>query len=112
MKWNLFWSAGGVALLLPVFALAGPAVRSTHEPASVARPAAAPTRTWWRAGSVSIVITPPAPPQPAPITVRLRGPGGEVRTFPVEGGPEAIQVARPVVLHRGQAVTIRLRASR
>jgi hypothetical protein len=57
--------------------------------------------------SVSVVVQTPAPPAKEPLEVDLVGPDGQVRRFPVEGGPAAIQYRR-VVLRPGEAVTIHL----
>jgi hypothetical protein len=55
---------------------------------------------------VSVAVT--VVPQPAveSVQVNLRGPGGELRRFPVEGGRQAIQYEQ-IVLRPGQSVTIR-----
>jgi hypothetical protein len=84
-----------------------------------------------RAGDAHNAIRPSPPPQPAPviqvvpvpavvsvavtvarqptkgsIEVNLRGPDGQLRRFPVEGGREAIEYEQ-IVLRPGQSVTIR-----
>jgi len=56
--------------------------------------------------TIAIVVEPPPRPATEPLTVGLRGPDGQVRRFPVEGGREAIQV-RSVTLRAGESVTIR-----
>jgi hypothetical protein len=45
------------------------------------------------------------------LVVSLRGPDGEVRRFPVEGGRSAIETYQ-VVLRPGTSITIRLLAAR
>jgi hypothetical protein len=55
--------------------------------------------------SVTVSVAPPKP-EVKPMVVSIRGPEGEVRKFPVEGGEAAIEV-RQVILHAGQSVTIR-----
>jgi len=55
--------------------------------------------------TISIVVEAPRPVT-APLTVDLRGPDGQVRRFPVEGGREAIQV-QSVTVRAGESVTIR-----
>jgi hypothetical protein len=54
-----------------------------------------------------VVVTTAAPAARPLSLVDLRGPGGEVRRFAVEGGPEVIQVPSVIVLRPGQSVTIR-----
>jgi hypothetical protein len=127
MKWTAF-SAAGVMLLVaavslspPGVAVAGEHVRSNPNwsgtqtsspsssqpqpaPAAVAR--LVPVRV-----AISVVATPPQPAQ-EPVYVNLRGPDGQVRRFPVEGGRAAIQSAPVVVLRPGQSVTIRWMAAR
>jgi hypothetical protein len=57
-------------------------------------------------GSLLVAVTQPAPARTtAPLTVNLRGPDGVVRSFPVEGGPEAIQ-RREVIVRAGESATI------
>jgi hypothetical protein len=55
--------------------------------------------------ATSVVVVAQAQPAPAPMYVAIRGPDGQVRRFPVEGGREAIQV-RQVVLHPGESLTL------
>jgi hypothetical protein len=57
-------------------------------------------------GSVAVVVATPAPTAPEPFSVDIRGPDGQVRRFPVEGGRAAIQY-RQVILHPGDMLTIR-----
>jgi hypothetical protein len=59
-----------------------------------------------RPAAVSIVVAPPAPVAEEPLSVDLRGPDGQIRRFPVEGGRAAIQTTQ-VVLRPGESVTIR-----
>ena len=61
---------------------------------------------------VSVIVTTPVQPTAAPVYVDIRGPDGQVRRFPVEGGRAAIQAAPAVVLRPGQSVTIRWMAAR
>jgi hypothetical protein len=58
---------------------------------------------------VSISVVVPAAPQPAeePTYVELRGPDGQVRRFPIEGGRDAIQY-RQVALRPGESVTFQV----
>jgi hypothetical protein len=98
---------GGMLLAAP--ALAGDRVHTPTRPATTVQSAPAPaTFVRTRAEPVSVSLVVPAPTQPGkePRSVRLRGPDGTVRSYPVEGGPEAIQYVRPVVLRSGQSITI------
>lgn len=54
-----------------------------------------------------IVVSLPAPRGPITETVTIRGADGQVRTFPIEGGRDAI-VVRQIHLHPGEAVTVRI----
>jgi len=97
-------------LLLTSPVLAGDRVRSSSQSTSSSRFAPAPVAVYRPASqsvSISVVVTPPADAAKDPLSVRLRGPDGQVRQFPVEGGRAAIQYVRPVVLRAGQSVTIR-----
>jgi hypothetical protein len=60
---------------------------------------------------VSVVVTPAPRPAVEPVTVAVRGPDGQVRRFPVEGGRAAIRT-REVILRPGEAVTIQWRGSK
>jgi hypothetical protein len=55
--------------------------------------------------AVSVVVTMPAKQAQDSVEVDLRGPDGQVRRFPVEGGLAAIQY-RNVTLRPGTALTI------
>jgi hypothetical protein len=68
-------------------------------PAPVIRVAAQPV-------TVSVAVT-PARVAPEVFYVNLRGPDGQVRRFPVEGGRAAIQTPEVIVLRPGISVTIR-----
>jgi hypothetical protein len=55
---------------------------------------------------------PAATPQAAePLVVGIRGPDGELRRFPVEGGRAAIETYQ-VVLRPGASITIQWRAAK
>jgi hypothetical protein len=57
-------------------------------------------------GPLQVVISTPEPAAaPAPFSVAIRGPDGEVRRFPVEGGQAAIRV-REITVQPGQQVAI------
>ena len=70
-----------------------------HAAAPVVRAAAA-------AVTVSVAVTPPRAAKEV-VYVNLRGPDGQVRRFPVEGGREAIQSPQVIVLRPGASVTVR-----
>jgi hypothetical protein len=65
-------------------------------------PAARPTRVA-PAQPLQVVVT--APAEAPPFYVNLRGPDGQVRRFPVEGGRAAIRV-REIIVRPGQTVTV------
>jgi hypothetical protein len=56
--------------------------------------------------TVSVVVTPPRAAKEV-LYVNLRGPDGQVRRFPVEGGRDAIQSPQVIVLRPGATVTVR-----
>jgi hypothetical protein len=58
-----------------------------------------------RPAAFSVVVNMPVQPPSKPFYVDLRGPDGQVRRFPVEGGRAAIRY-RQVVLQPGQSLTI------
>jgi hypothetical protein len=98
--------AAAAFLLMAHQALAGPAARAGTGTATTRQPT--PT-TSTRVASAAINITvaeTPARPAAQPFTIGLRGPDGQVRRFPVEGGRETIQV-RSVTLRAGESLTIR-----
>ena len=101
---------GATFLLMAPRVLAGPAVRAgdAHnalqpspppQPAPVVRAVPVPV-------SVSVAVTIMRQPMREPVFVTLRGPDGQLRRFPVEGGREAIEYEQ-FVLRPGQSVTIR-----
>jgi hypothetical protein len=61
--------------------------------------------------SVSVLVTMPVRAAKESVYVDLRGPDGQVRRFPVEGGREAIRYQQ-VVLQPGQSLTIRWAAAK
>ena len=64
-----------------------------------------------RTESVSLVVLATVPATTAPAYVDIRGPDGQVRHFPVEGGRAAIQY-RQVTLHAGEMLTIHWTAAK
>jgi hypothetical protein len=99
-------------LLFTPNALAGPAVRAASRPVV---PSPVPLTPVGHAappvGAVSVVLTVPAPPPADVVYVDIRGPDGQVRRFPLEGGRAAIQV-QEVVLRPGGSVTIQWTAAK
>jgi hypothetical protein len=83
-----------------------PALRlATLTPPALARRAPASLPPHWD-GALLVTVTRPAPAQtPAPLVVNLRGPNGEVRSFPVAGGPEAIR-RQEVIVRPGESATL------
>jgi hypothetical protein len=56
--------------------------------------------------AVEVTVTgPPPAPEAAPVYVTIRGPDGELRRFPLEGGREALQ-SRVIVVRPGESATI------
>ena len=87
--------------------LAGDNYHTQHLP--ITRPQPVPTPVAYvapRAAIPSVVVTMPVQPPSKPFYVDLRGPDGQVRRFPVEGGRAAIQY-RQVVIRSGETLTIR-----
>ena len=78
---------------------------ATLTPPPVARRAPASLPPHWD-GSLLVTVTPAAPARTtAPLTVNLRGPEGVVHSFPVVGGPDAIQ-RRVVIVRPGESASI------
>ncbi len=108
------WLAKGAGLLASCLllvspVLAGPQHHPTRDQAFYAQPAPPPVvKVVQHPISIGVVATTSVRAKTETFTVRLRGPGGEVREFPVEGGASSIEVVRPIVLYPGQSVTIRL----
>jgi hypothetical protein len=93
-------------LLMVSQALAGDRVRTATQPPAQSQPATAPVaRAVPMLTTVSIVVTTAPQPATEPAYVDLRGPDGQVRRFPVEGGRATIQY-RPTYLRPGDMLTI------
>jgi hypothetical protein len=93
-------------LLLVPQALAGEHVRAGKPPVIRSRPAfTAVAHAGPQPEIVSVIVTTPVQPTAAPVYVDIRGPDGQVRRFPVEGGRAAIQY-RQVILHAGEMLTL------
>jgi hypothetical protein len=69
------------------------------------QPAPAPVVRAMPPAAYSVVVRMSVQPPSKPFYVDLRGPDGQVRRFPVEGGRAAIRY-RQVVLHPGERLTI------
>ena len=111
MSWRKVPFVKGAVLALAAFLLlgspllAGPGVPGRVHPTSSSQPAPATVaRVTPSAITIAIVVEAPRPAT-APFTVDLRGPDGQVRRFPVEGGRETIKV-QSVTVRPGQSVTI------
>jgi hypothetical protein len=97
--------AAAAFLLMAPQVLAGPATRAGSRTVTPPQPSpATAVRVAPPAITIALVVEPPRATT-KPLTVGLRGPDGQVRRFPVEGGREAIQV-RSVILRSGESVTI------
>jgi hypothetical protein len=99
-------SAAGF-LLLSAPALAGKQSTAPTWPPPPSRPVAATAGpTVGAPVTVSVAVTPPQTAKEV-VYVNLRGPDGQVRRFPVEGGRDAIQAPQVIVLRPGGTVTVR-----
>jgi hypothetical protein len=103
--WNVGFASAPAAAARPVT----PAV----PPAAYRAPAGLPPH--WD-GGLLVTVTRPAPARtpaaPAALTVKLRGPDGVVRSFPVEGGRASIQPAQQIIVRPGSSATINVTAAR
>ena len=88
-------------------ALAGDRVHAGKQTTSAQNAPAVVTKAAMQSIVLSVVTTKAPQPANERAFVDLRGPDGQVRRFPVEGGPEAIEVSR-LVLRPGQTLTIHL----
>jgi hypothetical protein len=63
--------------------------------------------------TVSVPAAPAGPSTPGtePATIVVRGPDGEVREFPVEGGRPALE-SRVIVVRPGKSATVTVMAGR
>jgi hypothetical protein len=116
MSWRFPFVRGAVlvaaALVLsapPV--LGGDRVHSSNRQAVQSQPAPVAHRVVLSAESValSVTLTTESEVVGEPAYVTLRGPDGQLRRFPVEGGAGAVP-ARIVVLRPGESVSIRVAA--
>jgi hypothetical protein len=99
-------------LLIAPPVLAGDRVHSPSRAAIASQPAPAPVaRAVSQQMTISVAVATPSQPATAPTYVDLRGPDGQVRRFPVEGGRAAIQY-RQVVLRPGESLTIHWMAAK
>jgi hypothetical protein len=103
---------GAAFLLLVPNGVAGEHVRAGDRmtgqnlPASASIARAVPVTIAVAPVTISVAVTTPSKPATVPIYVNLRGPDGQLRRFPVEGGHDAIQSQPVIVLRPGQSVTI------
>jgi hypothetical protein len=119
MSWRITSYVKDAALIGAVWFFLLPQVQAgdrVHAPTATvtySQPTASPVA---RAGSspvtISVVLPAPAQPTREQLTVNLRGPDGQMRRFPVEGGRSAIQTPPVLVLRSGQSVTIRWATAR
>jgi hypothetical protein len=99
---GLLLTAYSLWMVSPVLAgehvRAGDQLRIRSQPATASVSGAVPQ-------TISVVVRTAARPATAPVYVDIRGPDGQIRRFPVEGGRAAIQY-RQVVLRPGEMLTI------
>ncbi len=110
MSPRILRSVKGVAFLGGVLLAAAPALGGEHVRAGRQAPAPsqpAPMPVGRVVSPVTISLVPLAPTRSAsePAYVNLRGPDGQVRRFPVEGGTAEL-AGRVVVLRPGDSLTI------
>jgi len=87
-------------------ALAGDRVHARPQPATQHQPAPTPAiRTVTLPVTVSVMIAAPSTSMLEEAYVTLRGPDGQLRRFPVEGGHAAIHY-RQTILHPGESLTV------
>jgi hypothetical protein len=118
MSWRNVPFVKEAALIAAAFLFVFPQVQAgdkEHSPSPrIVHPQPAPSpsvRAMPQPATYSVVVTMPVQPPSKPFYVNLRGPDGQVRRFPVEGGPAAIRY-RQVVLHPGESLTIRWTAAK
>jgi hypothetical protein len=102
------------AVLLAVFLLAVPQAPAgvVHSGSrTTTRPAPAPlvVRSVSAAVTISFAVAPATLPATETAYLNLRGPDGQVRRFPVEGGAAELS-SRVIVLRPGESATIRVAA--
>ena len=97
--------AGAAVLLAGAGLRAGDVFRAAKPPTP--RPAKTTERVIRPAEPVAVIVEPVTPVVSEQVYVRLRGPDGQVRSYPIEGGRSAVTYTN-LVLHPGQSVTIRL----
>jgi hypothetical protein len=100
----------GAALLLASAGLrAGDVYHAARQPTT--RPATPIVRAVPQTEAVAIKVEPGRPASSEPAVVQLRGPDGQVRSFALEGGREAIKYTG-VVLRAGQSLTIHVASAK
>jgi hypothetical protein len=94
-------------LMMPLEALAGDRVHAPSRPTTSSPPAPTPiVRALPQVGVLTVGVEGVLQPATEALFVDIRGPDGQLRRFPVEGGNAAIQY-RQVTLRRGEMLTIR-----
>lgn len=107
MSWRSAPSAFAALLLLSGTVQAGKQSTAPTWPPPANHRAAAPLVNGASGPvTISVAVTPPQVSKEV-VYVNLRGPDGQVRRFPVEGGREAIQPPQVIVLRPGASVTVR-----
>ncbi len=113
MSWRRISMLKGAALLtlalapLGSCAVAGEHVRAGDQPTIRSQPAPVPAiHSVQLPRTVAVVVATPSQLLPPTMNVSVRGPDGQPRQFPVEGGTAAIHY-RQVILHPGDMLTIR-----
>jgi hypothetical protein len=109
---------GALSLILCPQVSAGDRVRAGDrntgqaQPTTVAGARAIPVTVSVAPVTISVAVTTPSKAATEEVYVNLRGPDGQVRRFPIEGGQRAIQAPTVVVLRPGQSVTIQMAAAK
>ena len=94
-------------LLTAAPALAGDRVRAANHLTYPSKPAAPVVARAGTPVTIQIAVATVAEPAAAAAVIKLRGPDGQVRSFPVEGGTEGL-ASRIIILRPGESITLRL----
>ncbi len=112
MSWRKAPFVKGSLLSAVAFFLLSPAVQAGKQSTAPTWPpppnnhGTAPVVNGRAPVTISVAVTPP-PAVKEVVYVNLRGPDGQVRRFPVEGGRQAIRSPQVIVLRPGATVTVR-----